>query len=73
MKLIFTKLFTTSPSNADINGAAIVISNNEQVRKIEGKVGAPFEDGYYTASLRGNSKVTIEVLTPNTTIEVRTE
>lgn len=71
MKLTFTKLFTTNPNNADVNGAAVLIGNDQQTRKIDGKVGNPMEDGYFVATLRGSGPLTIEILRPNTTIEVK--
>ena len=72
MKLTFTKLFASNTKTADVNGARIIIiSNDQQTRELTGKVGGPMEDGYFVATLRGSGKVTIEVLQPDTTIEVK--
>ena len=73
MKLTFSKLFTSNTKTADVNGARIIISNDQQTRELTGKVGGPMEDGYFVATLRGSGKVTIEVLQPDTTIEVKVE
>lgn len=69
MKVTFTKLFATDGPN--VNGARIVIDNGLQVRAIDGKIGGPFEDGYYVATLRGPCPVNITIEQVNTTIEVR--
>ena len=71
MKLTFSELFTSNAKSADVNGARIIISSDQQTRELTGKVGCPMVDGYFVATLRGSGKVTIEVLEPNTTIEVK--
>ena len=71
MKLTFSKLFTSNTKTADVNGARIIISNDQQTRQLTGRVGGPMEDGRFVATLRGSGKVTIEVLQPDTTIEVK--